>query len=82
MKVGDRWLFVKRSTAGAKLEYAWVVTSVSPTGITGTENGQPLALTLDLNIIESPQEKNSDDRFLRLSARGRQPLELRQRLRA
>ena len=64
VKVGDRWVFVKRSTAGAKLEYAWVVTSVSPTGIAGTENGQPLALTLDLNIIESPQEKNSDDRFL------------------
>ena len=64
VKVGDRWVFVTRSTAGAKLEYAWVVTSVSPTGIAGTENGQPLALTPDLNIIESPQEKNSDERFL------------------
>ena len=64
VKVGDRWVFVLRSTAGAKLEYAWVVTSVSPTGIEGTENGQPLALTPDLNIIKSPQEKNSDDRLL------------------
>ena len=64
VKVGDRWMFVLRSTAGAKLDYAWVVTTVSPTGIEGTENGQPLALTPDLNIIKSPQEKNSDDRGL------------------
>ncbi len=64
VKVGDRWVFVFRSTAGAKLEYAWVVTSVSPTGIEGTENGKPLALTPDLNIIKSPQQKNSDDMLL------------------
>jgi len=64
VKVGDRWVFVTRSTSGAKLEYAWVVTSVSPTGIEGTENGKPLALTHDLNIIKSPQEENSDDRLL------------------
>ena len=64
VKVGDRWVLVPRSTYGAKLEYAWVVTSVSPTRIEGTENGKPLALTPDLNIIESPQEKNSDDRLL------------------
>ena len=64
VRVGDRWMFVLRSTSGAKLEYAWAVTSVSPTGIEGTENGQPLALIPDLNIIKSPQEKNSDDRLL------------------
>jgi len=65
VKVGDRWVFVKRSTAGEKwLEWAWVVTTVSPTRIEGTENGKPLALTPDLGIIESPQEKNSDDRSL------------------
>jgi hypothetical protein len=64
VKVGDRWVFATRSTYGAKLEYAWVVTSVSPTRIEGTENGKPLALTPDLNIIESPQQKNSDERLL------------------
>jgi hypothetical protein len=63
VKVGDRWVFV-RSTSGAKLEYTWVVTSVSPAGIEGTENGKPLTLTPDLNIIESPQQKNSDERGL------------------
>ena len=47
VKVGDRWVFATRSTYGAKLEYAWVVTSVSPTRIEGTENGKPLALTPD-----------------------------------
>ena len=53
VKVGDRWVFIMRSTAGEKLlERAWVVTSVSPTRIEGTENGKPLALTPDLNIIE------------------------------
>jgi len=64
VKVGDQWMFVLRSNLFAKLEYAWVVTSVSPTKIEGTENGKPLVLTPDLNIIESPQEKNSDDRLL------------------
>jgi hypothetical protein len=61
VKVGDRWVFVMRSTAGEKLlERAWVVTSVSPTRIEGTENGKPLALTPDLNMIESPREKESN----------------------
>jgi hypothetical protein len=68
VKVGDQWMFVLRSNLFAKLftklEYAWVVTSVSPTKVEGTENGKPLVLTPDLNIIESPQEKNSDDRLL------------------
>ncbi len=68
VKVGDQWMFVLRSNLFAKLftklEYAWVVTSVSLTKIEGTENGKPLVLTPDLNIIVSPQEKNSDDRLL------------------
>ena len=65
VKVGDRWVFVMRSTAGEKLlERAWVVTSVSPTRIEGTENGKPLALTPDLSIIKSPREKHSDNRLL------------------
>ena len=64
VKVGDQWMFVLTSNLFAKLEYAWVVTSVSPTQIDGTENGKLLVLTPDLNIIELPQEKNSDDRLL------------------
>ena len=64
MKVGDRWVFVLRLISGAKLEYAWVVTSVNPTMIEGTENGKPLAITPDLSIINSPLEKHSDERLL------------------
>jgi hypothetical protein len=65
VKIGDRWVFVMRVTSGAKLlERAWVVTSVSPTRIEGTENGKPLALTPDLSIIDSPREKHSDEKLL------------------
>ena len=65
VKVGDRWMFVMHSPAGEKLlERVWVVTSVSPTRIEGTENGKPLVLTPDLNPIESPREKHSDNRLL------------------
>ena len=41
-----------RNLGSEVLEQAWVVTSVSPTRIEGTENGKPLALTPDLSIIE------------------------------
>ena len=65
VKVGDRWVFVMRVTSGAKLlERAWVVTSVGPTRIEGTENGKPLALSPDLSIIDSPREKHSDEKLL------------------
>jgi len=65
VKVGDRWVFVMRVTSGAKLlERAWVVTSVSPTRIEGTENGKPLALTPDLSTIDSPREKHSNEKLL------------------
>jgi hypothetical protein len=41
-----------------------VVTSVDAAGIKGTENGQPLVLTPDLNPIESPRYTDSDWRAL------------------
>jgi hypothetical protein len=41
-----------------------VVTAVKPTGIEGTENGKPLLLTSDLNIVESPRFRHSDFRML------------------
>jgi hypothetical protein len=36
-----------------------VITSVTPAGIEGTENGEPLALTPELNVLESPRHKDS-----------------------
>jgi hypothetical protein len=42
----------------------WEISSVTPTGIVGTENGEPLLLTPDLNVVESPRRKDSDRRLL------------------
>ena len=43
---------------------AWVISSITPAGIEGTENGEPLMLTLDLNVLESPRHKDSNPRAL------------------
>jgi len=60
VKVGDRWLFAMRSGPGAaKLDLAWVAKSVTPAGVERTASGQQLALTPDLNAVESPRRKNS-----------------------
>jgi len=63
VKVGDRWTF-KVSEAGAKADRHWVVTSVTPDRIEGTENAKPLALTPELNEIESPRGKDSNRKLL------------------
>ncbi len=68
VKVGDRWVFAVTSGTGGRSEKlydrVWVVTSVAPTGIEGTENGQPLMLTPDLNVVDSPRRHDSDRRLL------------------
>jgi len=65
VKVGDEWQFMQYTVVPIqKPNVAWVITSVTPTGIAGTSNGRPLTLTPDLNIIESPTRKFSDRRIL------------------
>ena len=65
VKVGDEWQFIQYSLVPIeKPNLVWVITSATPTGIAGTSNGQPLTLTSDLNIIESPTRKFSDRRNL------------------
>jgi hypothetical protein len=66
VKVGDRWVFETRiGAAGVKSSNReWVVKSVTPARIEGTENGQPLVMTPELNNIESPRRKDSDLRLL------------------
>jgi hypothetical protein len=64
VKAGDRWTF-SVSEAGATADRNWVIKSVTPSRIEGTENGKPLALTPDLNEIESPRGKDSDRRLLK-----------------
>ena len=65
VKVGDQWQFVTYySSPSTKPNRAWVITSVTPTEIAGTENGEPLMLTPDLNVLESPRHKDSNPKAL------------------
>jgi hypothetical protein len=60
VKVGDQWHFaVYYSVPSTTPNRAWVITSVTPVGINGTENGEPLTLTRELNVLESPQHTDS-----------------------
>jgi hypothetical protein len=53
VKVGDQWQFVMYyNFPSTTPNRAWVITSDTPTGIAGTENGEPLMLTPDLNVLE------------------------------
>ena len=65
VKVGDQWQFVMYyNVPSTKPNRAWVITSVTPTGIAGTENGESLMLTPDLNVLESPRHKDSNPKAL------------------
>ena len=64
VKVGDRWLFAMFYGADPSAirvsDRLWVITSVTSAAIEGTENGEKLVLTPELNNIESPERKDSD----------------------
>jgi hypothetical protein len=63
--VGDQWQFVVYyAVPSTKPNRLWVITSVSPMGIGGTENGEPLMLTPELNVLESPSHKYSNPKAL------------------
>jgi hypothetical protein len=65
VKVGDRWQFVVYYTVpSTKPNQYWVIKSVTAAGIEGTENGEPLILTKDLNVLESSSRKNSNPKAL------------------
>lgn len=42
----------------------WVIDSITSKGIEGTENGERLVLTPDLNVVESPRQKESNPKLL------------------
>ena len=66
VRVGDRWAFVVYyATPSATPNRTWVVTSVAPARIEGTEDGEPLLLDADLNVLDSPRERNESPRLLR-----------------
>jgi hypothetical protein len=65
VKVGDQWKFaVYYTVPSATPNRTWLVTSVSATDIVGTENGEPLRLTRELNVLESPRDKYSNSKLL------------------
>jgi hypothetical protein len=65
VKVGDRWAFVVYYTVPSTVpNRTWVITSVKPTGIEGTEDGEPLKLTPELNVLDSPRTAASNPRAL------------------
>ena len=65
VKAGDQWRFVVYYTVPSAVpNRTWVVTSVTPARIVGTENGEPLMLTPELNVLESPRDKLSNPKAL------------------
>ncbi len=65
VKVGDRWQFVRYyGVSSTKPNLAWEINSVTATEISGTENGEPLLMTPDLNIVDSPMNKQSNPKGL------------------
>lgn len=76
VRTGDEWHFaVYYTVPSATPNRAWVIKSVSPSGIEGMENGEPLVLTRELNVLESPRDKQSNPKALSF------PLELGKRWR-
>jgi hypothetical protein len=65
VKVGDQWQFVLYYTVPSTTpNRAWLITSVTSKNIEGTENGEVLLLTPELNVLESPRSKESNPKAL------------------
>ena len=66
VRAGDRWEFAVYYTVPATApNRTWVISAVTPERIEGTENGEPLLLTADLNVVDSPREQSSNPTLLR-----------------
>jgi hypothetical protein len=60
VSAGDRWSFVVYYTVPSKIpNRTWVISSIGPDQIVGTENDEPLTLTRDLNVLDSPRLRES-----------------------
>lgn len=65
VNVGDRWQFVRYySVVSTKPNITWEINSVTETGISGTENREPLRMTPDLNVVDSPERIQSTPKAL------------------
>jgi hypothetical protein len=62
---GDEWRFaVYYTVPSAVPNRSWVVKSVNSVHIEATENGEPLVMTRELNVLDSPRHSESDPRAL------------------
>lgn len=65
VKAGDQWKFAVYYTVPSTTpNRSWLITSVSAAGVEGTEDGEPLRLTRELNVIESPRDRQSNPGLL------------------
>ena len=65
IRVGDRWRFVEWYTVPSTTPNRdWAITSLDGTRVLGIENGEPLVLTKDLNVVDSPRNTASNPRDL------------------
>jgi hypothetical protein len=66
VNVGDWWQFVQYyNVPSAEPNRHWRISAVTDSRIEGTENGELLALTPDLNVLESPRDTSSNPMLLR-----------------
>ncbi|MDP2325923.1 MAG: hypothetical protein Q8N51_18110 [Gammaproteobacteria bacterium] len=76
LRVGDQWQFAVYDTVPTRVpSRTWIVTAFTPAGIEATENGAPLRLTPDLNVLDSPRQSETNPGLLRF------PLEVGKRWR-
>lgn len=63
--VGDSWQFVVYYTVPSRTPNRnWVITSIAGDRLLGTENGEALTLTAELNVIDSPRHSETNPRSL------------------
>lgn len=61
IQAGDEWRFVQYwGMPSTEPNRIWKIHSVTPKEIEGTENGEPLTLTPDLGVLDSPRARDSN----------------------
>ena len=70
VKVGDEWRFAVYYTVPSDVpNRVWTVTGISGETIDAKENGEPLRLTAELNVLDSPRASESNPGLLRFPLR-------------
>ena len=66
LRPGERWQFVEYQTVpSTQPNREWIIARAGANGFEGTENGEPLRLDGELNVLESPRAQYSAPRLLR-----------------